>query len=169
MSNGKVVTSQAAKDKPKYIERRYYELSDDGSREIVACDSMDEAIEQAEEWMRSGSWGMDAEGASSIEVRYYIREVDERGARIPDGDERCGTVHIDPDEPDCDDGEHDWQSPHEIVGGIKENPGVWGHGGGVTIREICTICGMERHTDTWADDGHGGHMRSVSYSEKQDE
>lgn len=76
------------------------------------------------------------------------------------------TVRIDPEEPECSatDG-HDWRSPHSVVGGVKENPGVWGHGGGVIITEVCRHCGVYRVTDTWAtrpDTGDQG-LRSVEY------
>lgn len=69
-------------------------------------------------------------------------------------------------EPDCHDGaEHDWQSPHEIVGGDKKSPGVWGHGGGVVIVECCLRCGCARRTDTWAQDPITGQqgVESVTY------
>jgi hypothetical protein len=70
--------------------------------------------------------------------------------RGPDGEEECATVQLDPEEPDCTDADgHDWQSPHEVVGGLKENPGVRGHGGGVIVTEVCAHCGMYRITDTW--------------------
>ena len=59
------------------------------------------------------------------------------------------TRTLEPDEPECTEGEHDWQSPYEILGGCKENPGVWGHGGGVISSEVCMKCGCERVTDTW--------------------
>ena len=75
------------------------------------------------------------------------------------------TVH--PAEPSCSDDEHHWTAPHHIVGGITENPGVWGHGGGVTIHEICEHCGTHRHTDTWAqrrDTGEQG-LTSVTYAQ----
>lgn len=75
------------------------------------------------------------------------------------------TVTMGPDEPECTGAKHDWQSPIEIVGGIKENPGVWGHGGGVIITECCMHCGCKRTTDTWAqrpDTGEQG-LESVTY------
>jgi len=75
-------------------------------------------------------------------------------------------IALEPDEPECEDGEdHDWQSPIEIVGGIKENPGVYGHGGGVTITTVCMHCGAERVVDTWAQDSSDGEqgLESVSY------
>jgi hypothetical protein len=69
--------------------------------------------------------------------------------------------------PDCVDGKghdgHDWQTPIEIVGGIVENPGCWGHGGGVILHHVCMRCGCERVEDTWANDDHGGHTTRVTY------
>ena len=47
------------------------------------------------------------------------------------GDEESKSHTAEPSAPDCHDRhEHNWRSPIEIVGGIKENPGVWSHGGG---------------------------------------
>ena len=79
-------------------------------------------------------------------------------------------VHIvEPVEPECIDGgtEHRWDSPIAIVGGIEDNPGVQGKGGGVLIHEVCRRCGSHRHTDTWATDPATGEqgLRSVSYAE----
>jgi hypothetical protein len=54
-----------------------------------------------------------------------------------------------------------------LVGGIEENPGVWGHGGGVVINEACVRCGCGRTTDTWAQDPSTGRqgLESVAYEE----
>ena len=76
------------------------------------------------------------------------------------------TLH--PAMPDCETGhEHDFISPHSIVGGIEENPGVWGHGGGVIIHEVCRWCGTLRITDTWAQDPQTGEegLRSIEIRE----
>ena len=74
-----------------------------------------------------------------------------------------------PTPPECLDtaDSHEWASPIEIVGGIKENPGVHGKGGGVVIHEVCQRCGAHRHTDTWATDRETGEegVRSLSYTE----
>lgn len=69
-------------------------------------------------------------------------------------------------EPTCLAREHNWQSPHEIVGGCKESPGVRGHGGGVIICEVCMHCGCERETDTWDQDPETGRqgLTSVRYT-----
>lgn len=98
----------------------------------------------------------EAEGTIWIDVRVHCAET---------GEEAHETVTLDADEPECTETAHDWQSPFEIVGGIKENPGVWGKGGGVIITECCMHCGCKRTTDTWAqrpDNGEQG-LTSVSY------
>ncbi len=82
------------------------------------------------------------------------------------------TLVVHPDVPPCSgEHDHDWQSPHEVLGGIKENPGVWGKGGGVVCREVCSYCGRYRITDTWADDGQGGVMSEpcITYEDANDE
>lgn len=82
-----------------------------------------------------------------------------------DGEEETVTAQVDPGEPDCSYASgHEWVSPLELVGGLKENPGVWGHGGGVYIKELCLHCGCERTTDTWANDTRGRQgLTSVKY------
>ena len=55
---------------------------------------------------------------------------------------------------------HNWTATYDREGGLKENPGVVGNGGGVIIHEHCTRCNCTRTTDTWATnpiDGTQGH------------
>jgi len=123
-----------------------------GDTEIEA-DTLAEAIEEAKEFARDGDWDQD-EGTIWIDTRVYDADDDEVWS---------GSVAVDPPEPaDCD---HEWQSPHAIVGGLEENPGVHGHGGGVIITEVCMRCGTERTTDTWAQNPETGEqgLTSVSY------
>jgi hypothetical protein len=129
-----------------------------GGEEVVRCDGDDDAEERLTAWVESGEYGQHEANAKTVWVRaHYIR---------PDESSESITVTIEPDEPDCTEGEHDWQSPIEIVGGIKENPGCWGHGGGVIIEEVCLHCGCGRTTDTWAQNPETGEqgLDSVSYS-----
>lgn len=56
----------------------------------------------------------------------------------------------------------DWE-PDTDAGGLPENPGVFGHGGGVIIYEVSKSLGLRRITDTWADDGHGGVRTAITY------
>lgn len=76
------------------------------------------------------------------------------------------SVACDEDEPKCVDAElHDWKSPYSVVRGMSQNPGVFGHGGGVIITEVCRHCGTYRVTDTWAQDPDTGEqgLTSVEY------
>jgi hypothetical protein len=88
-----------------------------------------------------------------------------------DGTDERLEVAIDPPTPPCRKGqEHDWQAPHPIVGGLRDNPGVLGHGGGVLIHEVCARCGRQRHTNTWAQDSRGRQgLQSVRYAPATDE
>lgn len=103
-----------------------------------------------------------ARGAGSDGDGYTVEVTDRE---IANG---VANLTLQPEAPKCLDGKrdtHDWQSPHAIVGGIKENPGVWGHGGGVKITEVCVRCGCGRHTDTWAQNPSTGEqgLESVRY------
>lgn len=87
---------------------------------------------------------------------YVVDDVD---------DSSTHRVAVDPKEPPCSNLLHNWQAEYAVVGGVKENPGVWGHGGGVRINEVCASCGLLRVTDTWAqnpDTGEQG-LQSVEY------
>lgn len=61
-------------------------------------------------------------------------------------------VSCDPEAPKCSEDAHEFEAEFEIVGGLKDNPGVWGNGGGVRIWEACMHCGCGQLTDTWAYD-----------------
>lgn len=140
-------------------EQRRWKVRIDGGQggdcTITAC-SLEEALEDARQWTRDGNWDTSS-GTVYCDVWVSCELTSEEGK---------ATVTIEQDEPDCVDGEsHDWQSPHEIVGGCESNPGVWGHGGGVVIHEACMHCGCERTTDTWAqrrDTGEQG-LTEVTY------
>lgn len=135
-----------------------YEARMDGASQAIEADSLESAIEQAKDWARDGNWELDG---TTIWVHAYAVEIAAGGEETA----HSVTVQIDPEEPKCAGGEHDWQSPVEIVGGIKENPGVWGHGGGVTIQSACMKCGCGQLIDTWAQDPETGEqgLRSTTY------
>jgi hypothetical protein len=50
--------------------------------------------------------------------------------------------------PECeadDGGEHEWQADYDVVGGIRENPGVWSLGGtAMSFATCCAKCGCYR-------------------------
>lgn len=143
-----------------------YTLSDGASEEEIEAADRDDARKQAEEWARGGDWGVEEDQRYVyVDVRIYEVGEGEDGEHIEELVDTV-TVAIAPEEPDCthEDG-HDWQAPHEIVGGIESNPGVWGHGGGIIADECCMRCGCRRRTDTWAqrsDTGEQG-LEEVTY------
>ena len=121
------------------------------------------AEEAAQKYVDGGDWEPSAE-TWWIDIRCTPMTND--GEEIDDEAETI-TVEIEPEEPECSAADHDWCSPFEVVGGIESNPGVWGHGGGVKITEVCRHCGAYRVTDTWAqrqDTGEQG-FRSTEYHE----
>lgn len=140
-------------------------FADDGNAEIE-YDSDTTAKDAAQDYVSSGDWG-EIEETSWVTVYTYRKGVNDRG-EVVQVDQRSHKIELSPPEPECVEGhEHIWKSPHSIVGGLKENPGVYGHGGGVVIHEVCMICGCKKTTDTWAQDMSDGQqgLTSVSYSE----
>lgn len=139
---------------------RTWHLLEDGY-EYDTCEAAtaEDALEIAKANVDRGNYS-DAEGTLWIDVTVRADETDDYYE-----EEASATVQLDEEEPSCSADAHDWQAPYEIVGGIQENPGVWGHGGGVIIKKCCMHCGCARVTDTWAqrpDNGVQGY-ESVSY------
>lgn len=100
--------------------------------------------------------------ALCIQIADEIENLD-----TPDPDSETHTIEIPPTEPDCCGGSHDWLTPFSVVGGLKENPGVFGSGGGVIMTEVCRYCGCYEVTDTWAQNPENGEqgLTSVEYRE----
>ena len=115
-----------------------------------------EAKKEARETVDRANYNMEDNETCWIDIYVNYVETDES---------ESVTVQLDPDEPECSEPEHDWQAPYHLVGGIEENPGVQGHGGGVIANEVCMHCGCGRVTDTWAqrpDNGEQG-LETVEY------
>ena len=118
--------------------------------------------DELRDWTEGGDWDL-SEG--TFWVTDHAWPIDPVTSEEREDDRVDVRVTFEPEEPACDDDAHDWQSPHDLLGGLKENPGVWGKGGGVIIREVCAHCGAYRVTDTWAQDPSTGMqgLRSVAY------
>lgn len=140
--------------------------ADDGNAEVVEEHKSGSAAAQS--YVDGGDWG-EVESTIWITVRVWRRGIDVAGALV-DIDEAHHKIAVDPDEPDCADGEeHDWQAPYEIVGGCQENPGVWGSGGSVACTEVCMRCGCAKTVDHWAQDPEDGErgLTSISYEPRR--
>lgn len=129
--------------------------------------------EAADEFVETGDWGEEW-----TRVHMSVFKV----AKIEEFDEEIHYDHlnvsrtIEPKEPPCvyknkKYQEHVWESPHSLVGGLKENPGVYGHGGGVVITSVCKNCGCYRTYDTWGQDpcdGSQGHCITTYHPPDED-
>jgi hypothetical protein len=154
----RIAEAEAARDTARDLwradeyELRDYETRDaNGDAMIVSCPA-DLYDDVRDHW---------SQGYDDVQETFWVRVYVE----CDDGTDEIVTVTVEPDEPSCSHGGHDWRAPHEIVGGLEENPGVRGHGAGVIMTRVCMNCGCGRHTDTWAqnrEDGTQGHT-SVRY------
>jgi hypothetical protein len=147
-------------------------IADDGNAEVEYPDA-ESGAEAAQEYVDDGSWGDLAE-TSWVNVTTWrpvllLLDGETEWARA---DQESHTITLEAEEPDCADGEeHDWRSPHSVLGGLEDDPGVQGHGGGVIITEVCAHCGAYRVTDTWAQDMSTGEqgLTSVEYRDADDD
>lgn len=144
------------------VLNEYPVREESGAQTVVKAYSLDEAIEQAEEWVSEGAYDVETK---TFYVPAWVTDTD--------GEEHEIKIRFDPEEPECS-GEypdvHDWSDDYELVGGIRENPGVWGHGGGIIIVVQCKICGMRRKTDTWGQGENGEQgVEIISYEAKQND
>lgn len=141
-------------------EPREYTFSGGGGTETYVL-SPSEVAEDWQDWMADGDWG-DRTKTSWV-----------HGHATDEFEERTRYIYaIEPDEPDCIEGEdHDWHAPYSVLGGLRENPGVWGHGGGVRATEVCAHCGTYQTTDSWAQDPETGEQgsRSTEYRDADEE
>jgi hypothetical protein len=131
------------------------------------------------EWVRVRVVEIQEEGTDEEQGCRYrdcmspARYLDSNGDPVCAGHIMQGAVEVRIDVPrpipPCatEDDAHDWQSPYTLLGGLRDNPGVWGHGGGVVTREVCARCGTYRITDTWAHDPDTGEqgLRRISYAD----
>lgn len=116
-----------------------------GVAEDYDIDEIIDALPQGATAEWAGSSNTDAHGDTTEDIRITWGEY-------PDNDNsESVTITLNPEEPACVDGQdHDWVSPYSVVGGIKENPGVYGNGGGVIIKTVCRHCGKYHIHNTWA-------------------
>lgn len=145
-------------------------VGDDGN---AACNCAGTtAAEAAASYVGDGSdWG---DGSPCLATWWISVQVWRQGWALEEGelvsvrvDEDEIKVQVDAKEPTCEPGcSHEWAAPHALVGGLAENPGVHGHGGGVVSSDLCMVCGCGRSHDSWAQDPTDGAemLGAVKYS-----
>jgi hypothetical protein len=137
-------------------------VADNGDGEMETCSDTLRAA--AQEYVDGGSWGDDITSTTWVHVHAWTRYV--LGEMTLDDDDREDfAIAVDPEEPECSESDHEWESPREVVGGCESSPGVFGHGGGVICREVCAHCGALKVIDTWAQCPETGEqgLTSVHY------
>jgi hypothetical protein len=140
-------------------------ICNDGNAELeITADSPRAA---AQEYVDGGDWGS---SEKTTWVNVTVTPIDEDGEVA--GEDEHIKIELNPDEPECDgDHEHEWRSPHSVVGGLRENPGVQSHGGGAVITEVCAHCAHYKVTNTWAQDPEDGQqgLTSIEYRDADDD
>lgn len=147
------------------VAGRLYQLAEDCQPyDTVEASTVEDALEIARHQFDPASYDS-AYGTVYIEIS--ASEI-ECGGGIPDSLDEM--LVVSPPEPKCTEPEHIWEAPHDVVGGLIENPGVVGNGGGVVITEVCSSCGVYRVTDTWAQSPTTGQqgLTSVAYRSADD-
>ena len=124
--------------------RRYTIGEESGATDTIEAASLDEALQAAKDWAADG----DYDEQCMVEV---WAEEDETGKRVYD-DVMAGPQ---PEEPECTSDEHEWEAIHSLVGGMRENPGVWSLGGTrMSFDHVCIHCGHYRRVE------HAGWQRN---------
>lgn len=113
--------------------------------------------------------GQGVEGAISADLT-QAADRDRCDGTCPAADPPdCKFQDLVPEGEEVDECGHSWTSnaPVSVLGGIKENPGVWGSGhGGVSMKEVCRCCGMYKTTDNGATlPSNGTQATSISYED----
>ena len=110
----------------------------------------------------------DVEGHLNVEWHeVWTGEV--HSMTIPD----CNGQKADEDKDDpYNDAHHIWMSDHALfrpalywlAGGLRENPGVIGEGGGVARTDYCARCGLRKSVSTWDSSRNRPHL-NITYDD----
>ena len=144
---------------------KYIISEDSGASEIIDADDLEAALEAAKEWASEGSYD------ERVMVSVCVRGIDDDGEYTDEYDSSEVEAGPEPEAPECAEGEeHAWESPYEIVGGCKDNPGVWGLGGTtLTFHSVCCRCGAHKHETSYGSQRNPGQCDQVTYEEANDE
>lgn len=137
--------------------------------EDIEADNIDEALEEAIDWTREGSWS--AEGCRVTVYVHLLTDEDENDFAVveiePDHEAlikealndaqwTSGCCGLNPDD-------HKWTSKGE--GGCTENPGVWSHGGTtISTSDHCSMCGLRRSQVLLGDQRNPGEIDTTTYT-----
>lgn len=139
-----------------------------GDKDIEA-DDIDEALEEAIDWTREGSWPI--EGCRVTVCVFLLADEDELAEAVveiePDHEAlikealndaqwTSGCCGLNPDD-------HKWTSKGE--GGCKENPGVLSMGGTIiSTTDHCSMCGLRRSQLLLGSQRNHGEVDTTTYT-----
>jgi hypothetical protein len=136
-----------------------------GTTEEIQAPSIEQAIEIGTKWMLEGDWGVPEKIVKDLELSFSVTPVIDG----EEGDCVDATVYYSDPIPECtsscpeegpDDGGHNWQRPHSIVGGLEDNPGIWSCGGtSMEYKSVCIRCGA-----TMVEKEPGNQNRNEQYT-----
>lgn len=164
--NGWDVSGFSVEDMREFLEAqqrdlpRHYCTGDGVVENIFQAKDAVEAMDLAIDWWAEGSW------ENRTELDIFVREINpwDDDMEFP-MDWKTIEVGEDPPEPECSEAdEHDWERPYEIVGGLKENPGVWSAGGTtMTFHSVCAHCGLHKHETQHGAQRNPGQLDTIEY------
>ncbi len=129
-------------------------------------------------WMKAAldaitgaEWGAEADADGDTRLIWLgALTVDETATNAGQAYD-CSGTHSD-DIPECEaaeDSEHDWRSPHALVGGLRENPGYWSGGGTISIsKSVCRCCGCYQTETNKGSQCHESEARVIIEIEPRD-
>ncbi|MGC3956979.1 MAG: hypothetical protein QM813_03130 [Verrucomicrobiota bacterium] len=135
-----------------------------GEQKIITASNWKAAHGMAEKWMLAGDWG---DEPSYVDYALHLLGEDE-----DEIESKFGRVAVNTDpEPECPNNKaHEWNSPYELVGGLKENPGEWSiENGRFKFVAVCIHCGCYKKTFTASLDGQFPEVPEHSKYEAADE
>ena len=154
MNKAHIETQPTNQDETQDEVVKYWVCDDSGNEDVVWAESPEDA---AREYVEAGGEDSAALSTQWCDVWVWTDEDEDR--------ERV-KVAIEPDEPACtSETGHDWRRPVAIVGGIDENPGCFGQGGGIVQLDCCMECGCRRRWTNWGQDMSDGTqgLEATSY------
>lgn len=141
-----------------YIQR--FMIWDDIVRYIIEGDDLECALDYAEEKWQDGSWD------EKQTIRIYAQEIDWDGKTI--GDSITRDIEVGEDSPwaECFEADaHEWCAPFDLVGGLKENPGVFSLGGTTMVfKKVCLHCGCYKTETKYGVQRNPGQSDKIEYT-----
>lgn len=122
-------------------------FANDGNCEVHYPDARG-GLAAATRYVKEGDWN---EPTRTLHISVRVWRRWDTGTVVAGSEDRH-IVSLDPPEPACSEGEHDWELGQ-----------VYGSGGGVKWTDTCTRCGLERSMNTWDSEAGVEGLTTIRY------